>query len=65
MKTEEKASTIRINRKVYERGLEIKNMAMERGLPEAYSTISWFSVLIDRQLDVLEENINKEDKGDE
>ena len=69
MKTEEKAVGLRLDRKVYERGMRLKEKAQEEGMEASYSTIGWFSYLIDRQLDVVEEKLKadtarKQSEGD-
>ncbi len=62
MKTEEKAVGLRLDRKVYERGMKLREKAQEKGMDASYSIIGWFSYLISRQLDVVEKNLN--DDGD-
>lgn len=60
MKTEDKSVGIRLERGLYEKAMKAKQEALEKHIPAAYATQSWFSMLVDLGLSRLE----KKKEGD-
>lgn len=59
METNEKSAGLRIDRQVYNQAMELKEKAKLRGEPAAYSTMSWFSMLIMKGLDEMKKEVKK------
>ena len=57
METKEKSAGLRIDRQVYNQAMELKEKAKERGDPAAYSTMSWFSMLIMKGIDEMKKEV--------
>ena len=56
MNTEEKSVGIRLERNIYDRAMKEKQEALEKGeQPAAYSTQSWFSMLVNLGMIVWDE----------
>ena len=63
METKDKSVGLRIDRQVYEQAMLFKDIGRNKGDAAAYSTQSWFSMLIMKGMDELKtENKGEKDE---
>ena len=60
METRDKSVGLRLDRTGYEKSMKLKKQAKDKGDPVAYSTQSWFSMLVMMGID----EYNQKNKGE-
>lgn len=55
METKDKSVGIRLDRQVYGKGMELKEAAKKKEVAAAYSTQAWFSMLIMKGIEKMQE----------